>query len=470
MARNGRGFSCTECSATSLKWLGRCPHCQQFGTMAEVAQPPSGSSAGTRTRGAASRPTTVAKPASELAELHTDRISTGAGEFDRVLGGGLVRGQVVLVAGEPGVGKSTLLLSVADRFSRSGSSRPVLYLSGEESAGQVGVRARRIGALADRLLVADENDLSAVLGHIEQHDPALVVVDSVQTLASPDVDGRAGGISQVAEVAAVLTRQAKARGVPTLLVGQSTRENSVAGPRALEHLVDTVLTFEGDPHTQVRLLRAVKNRYGPADEVVCYEQTDKGLTELADPSTLFRSSRDQVVPGTCPTVILEGRRPLLAEVQALVSPPTGQHPYRAVTGLDRSRVGMLSALTQREGALSLHQNDLFVATVAGLRITDPAVDLAICLAIYSAAESQPVPQGVIAFGEVALSGDLRPSGSLPQRLAEAHRLGYTLALVPDSAEIGDPPIRTIGVQRLEHAMAAAFDFGRAPANHSVELG
>jgi DNA repair protein RadA/Sms len=433
--------------------------------MVEVeAQSGRGTGPGTRTRAATVRPSRRARPASELTESEIVRASTGANEFDRVLGGGLVPGQVVLVAGEPGVGKSTLLLAVADRFgSTTAASRPVLYVSGEESAGQVGVRARRIGALSPNLLIADENDVATVLGHIEEHDPALVIVDSVQTLASPDVDGRAGGISQVAEVAAVLTRQAKARGVPTLLVGQSTRENSVAGPRALEHLVDTVLTFEGDPHTQVRLLRAVKNRYGPADEVVCYEQTDVGLAELADPSALFRSSRDTPVPGACATVILEGRRPLLAEIQALVAPPAGQHPYRAVNGLDRARVGMMAALTQREGALALHQNDLFVATVAGLRITDPAVDLATCLAIYSAATSQALPDGVVAFGEVALSGDMRPAGSLPMRLAEAHRLGYSTALVPHSAEIGRPPIRTIGVRRLEHAMAAAFEQSRTGA-------
>jgi DNA repair protein RadA/Sms len=436
--------------------------------MAEV-RPSAAAAAGSRTRTAASEPERPARTARELAGEQLPRTTTGAGEFDRVLGGGLVRGQVVLVAGEPGVGKSTLLLAVADSFSRRSDGRPVLYLSGEESAAQVGVRARRIGAMGDNLLIADENDVTAVLGHIEQHDPALVVIDSVQTLASPDIDGRAGGISQVAEVAAVLTRQAKARGVPTLLVGQSTRDNSVAGPRALEHLVDTVLTFEGDLHTQMRLLRAVKNRYGPADEVVCYEQTDSGLAELADPSSLFRSARDNPVPGTCATVILEGRRPLLAEIQALVAPPAGQHPARAVNGLDRARVGMLAALTQREGKLALHNRDLFVATVAGLRITDPAVDLATCLAMYSAERGTAVPDGVVAFGEVALSGDLRPSHSLPQRLAEAHRLGFTRALVPQSADTGRTPIATIRLRRLEHAMAAAFDPDHSRMNDTSSL-
>ena len=415
-----------------------------------------GRSSGTRTRltGYAS-PGRPARPITEVAAQRTPRIRSGAGEFDRVLGGGLVAGQVALVAGEPGVGKSTLLLDVADRFARTHAESVVLYVSGEESAEQIGVRAERIAATSPRLLVADETDLGTVLGHIEHHNPALIVVDSVQTLASPDIDGRAGGIAQVSEVAAVLTRQAKARGVPTLLVGQSTRENSIAGPRALEHLVDTVLTFEGDPHNQVRLLRAVKNRYGPADEVVCYEQTEHGLTELTDPSQLFRSSRDVPVAGTCATVTLEGRRPLSAEIQALLSPRASDQDSgrRIVSGLDSSRVSMLAAISQREGALSFGRSDLYVATVAGLRITDPASDLAVCLAVHSAAQDCAVSPELVAFGEVALSGDVRPCHSMTQRLGEAARLGFSVALVPDTADVSGAPLRTIPVRRLEHAMA-----------------
>lgn len=419
--------------------------------------PPTAALTGTRTRrmsgtGAPARP---AQPISTVAAQRTPRVRTSATEFDRVLGGGLVAGQVVLVAGEPGVGKSTLLLDVAHRFASQLRNSVVLYVSGEESAEQIGVRAERIGATNERLLVADETDLATVLAHIEHHNPQLVVVDSVQTLASPEIDGRAGGISQVSEVAAVLTRQAKARGVPTLLVGQSTRENSIAGPRALEHLVDTVLTFEGDPHTQVRLLRAVKNRYGPADEVVCYEQTEHGLSELADPSQLFRSVRDVPVTGTCSTVTLEGRRPISAEIQALLSPraPEQDSGRRIVAGLDAARTSMLAALTQREGGVGFFRSDLYVATVAGLRITDPAADLATCLAIFSAAQDAVVPSELVALGEVALSGDIRPCHSMSQRLGEAARLGYTTALVPDSADVTGSPIRTIRLRRLEHAMA-----------------
>lgn len=445
-------YVCSGCQASSLRWVGRCPRCQEFGTMVEQSP----AATGTRSRRTGGGPPArAARPITAVAAQRTPRVRTGAGEFDRVLGGGLVAGQVVLVAGEPGVGKSTLLLEVADRFARQHPDAVVLYVSGEESAEQIGVRAQRIGATSATLLVADETDLGTALGHIEHHNPQLIVVDSVQTLASPDVDGRAGGISQVSEVAAVLTRQAKARGVPTLLVGQSTRENSIAGPRALEHLVDTVLTFEGDPHTQVRLLRAVKNRYGPADEVVCYEQTEAGLSELADPSQLFRSVREVPVTGTCATVTLEGRRPLSAEIQALLSPraPDQDSGRRIVSGLESSRVSMLAALSQREGGLSFGRSDLYVATVAGLRITDPTADLATCLAIFSAATDTVVPSGLVALGEVALSGDLRPCHSMAQRLAEAARLGFTTALVPDSADITTAPIRTIPIRRLEHAMA-----------------
>lgn len=408
----------------------------------------------------AKAPSRPARPITEVAAQRTPRIPSGAGEFDRVLGGGLVAGQVALVAGEPGVGKSTLLLDVADRFARTHPNSTVLYVSGEESAEQIGVRAERITATSAGLLVADETDLGTVLGHIQHLTPGLIVVDSVQTLASPDIDGRAGGIAQVSEVAAVLTRQAKARGIPTLLVGQSTRENSIAGPRALEHLVDTVLTFEGDPHTQVRLLRAVKNRYGPADEVVCYEQTEHGLTELADPSRLFRSARDIPVPGTCATVTLEGRRPLSAEIQALLAPraPDQDNGRRIVSGLDTSRVSMLAAISQREGALTFGRSDLYVATVAGLRITDPASDLAVCLAVHSAVQETPVSSELVAFGEVALSGDVRPCHSMTQRLNEAARLGFAVALVPDTADVSGAPLRTIPVRRLEHAMATIDSF------------
>jgi DNA repair protein RadA/Sms len=453
------GFRCTECGWTSPKWVGRCGECQAWGTVAEVVG--AAPSSGLRARTSGISPTRAARPVSEIAEEHVVRAITGLGEFDRVLGGGLVPGQVVLVAGEPGVGKSTLLLEVGHRYAEGGTGT-VLYISGEESVEQIGVRARRIGADSPRLLLADENDLATLLGHIEEHDPALVIVDSVQTIASADVEGRAGGMTQVVEVTQVLSRVAKSRRMPLLVIGQSTKDSSIAGPRALEHLVDTVLTFEGDRHTALRLLRAVKNRYGPADEIVCFEQADDGLREVVDPSDLFREQRDRPVPGTCVTVTMEGRRPMLAEVQSLVTSQAMPNPRRGVTGLDAQRIAMLVAVTERSSRRRLSDRDVFVATVGGAKVTDPAADLAVCLAIASASFERPLSSDVVALGEVALSGDVRPVAFLAQRVAEATRMGYARILVPRGSvsrlpkpdtrqALGDRP-RITEVAHLEDAL------------------
>lgn len=375
-----------------------------------------------------STPARTARPVNEVSTEQLARIPTGAAEFDRALGGGLVSGQVVLIAGEPGVGKSTLLLAVSQAFAKGG--RTVLYVTGEESIDQIGIRAQRIGALAPTLLVADESDVHGILQLIGHHKPALVIVDSVQTISSADVDGRPGGVAQVLEVTQALTKAAKQRGVPLLLIGQSTRENSVAGPRALEHLVDTLLTFEGDRATSLRLLRTAKNRYGPADEFVCFEQTEAGLREVSDPSELFRGHRDEPVPGTCVTVTMEGRRALLAEIQALVSQSNLPSPRRVVTGMDTTRIITLAAVTEKAGLGGLSQVDIFIATVGGAQIADPAADLAVCLAMASSKRNAPMPADVLAIGEVALSGDVRPVPFLAQRVAEARRLGYQRILVP----------------------------------------
>ena len=486
------GFRCTECGWTSPKWVGRCGECQAWGTVAEVSAPTSGSGLKARTDGVA--PTRAARPVSQIAEQEVVRSSSGIGEFDRVLGGGLVPGQVVLVAGEPGVGKSTLLLAVghhvAERLARrdahaaSGRNGPaagtslgdrgaagewdagvtggrstVLYVSGEESVEQIGVRARRIGADSERLLLADENDLATLLGHIEEHDPALIVVDSVQTIASADVEGRAGGVSQVVEVTQVLSRVAKSRRTPMLIVGQSTKESSIAGPRALEHLVDTVLTFEGDRHTSLRLLRAVKNRYGPADEIVCFEQAEDGLREVTDPSDLFREHRDKPVPGVCVTVTMEGRRPMLAEVQSLVTEAATPNPRRGVSGLDAARVAMLVAVTERSVRRRISDKEVYVATVGGAKLADPACDLAVCLAIASASLGRALHGDVLAIGEVALSGDVRPVPFLAQRVAEARRLGFERILVPrgTKAKLPASETRIDGVRLTEvHHLEDAF--------------
>ena len=438
-------FRCSECGWTSSKWVGRCGECQAWGSVAEITVT---ANTGLKSRTSGVAPTRRALPVSEVTKEKVSRSQTGFGEFDRVIGGGLVPGQVVLVAGEPGVGKSTLLLAVAHHVAEGRTQPTVLYVSGEESVEQIGVRARRIGADSERLLLADENDLATLLGHIEEHDPGLVVVDSVQTIASGEIDGRAGGVSQVVEVTQVLSRVAKSRRMPLLLVGQSTKQDSVAGPRALEHLVDTVLTFDGDRNSMLRLLRATKNRYGPADEIVCFEQADDGLREVRDPSDLFRAQRDKPVPGTCVTVTIEGRRPMLAEIQALVT-ATSPAPRRGVTGLDSNRVAMLVAVTERAGPAKL-SGDVFVATVGGAKISDPGADLAVCIALASAAVGLPMPADVLAIGEVALSGDIRPVPYLTQRVTEAARLGYRRVLVPRGTRRTLPRIDGVEFSEVAH--------------------
>lgn len=434
MAKTKPSYECSACGAASLRWTGKCVKCGEFGTVAEVAQTAPAPGRRASTQGAI--PLSPARPVSAVtAQGPVRRISTGIGEFDRVLGGGLVAGQVLLVSGEPGAGKSTLLLTVSHSIAET-TGKPALYISGEESVDQIAVRAARIGVDSEQLFIADETDLANVIGHIDAlgTDVSLVIVDSVQTIASADVDGRAGGVAQVMEVAQALTRVAKDRGIPICLVGQVTKESTVAGPRALEHICDATLSLDGDRQTSLRLLRAVKNRYGPADEVACFEQTDRGMVEVVDPSMLFREERQAPVPGTCVTVTIEGRRAMLAEVQALVAPTTNPNPRRGVSGLDSSRVAMLVAITERVAGLKLADKDVFVATVGGIRLSDPSTDLATCLAISSAGKDLPIPLNVAAIGEVTLSGDIRRVPMINQRVAEATRLGYTHILAPSGTK------------------------------------
>jgi DNA repair protein RadA/Sms len=331
------------------------------------------------------------------------------------------------------VGKSTLLLSVASNYA-SGldgfDRRTVLYVTGEESAGQVRLRAERVGALAPSLLLAAETDLATVLGHLEACEPALLVVDSVQTIASAEVDGAPGGVSQVREVAAALIAAAKERQVPVLLVGHVTKDGTVAGPRTLEHLVDVVCQFEGDRHSRLRMVRAVKNRYGPTDEVGCFELSETGIVGLSDPSGLFLSHLGAGVPGTCVTVTVEGRRPLALEIQSLVAPSPLANPRRTTSGLESSRLAMILAVLHRHGGLRLADQDVYVSTIGGARITEPAADLATALAIVSARTGEPLPAGTVAVGEVGLAGDIRPVTALDRRLSEAARLGFRRAVVP----------------------------------------
>jgi DNA repair protein RadA/Sms len=412
-------YRCGECGWTSAKWLGRCGECQAWGSMAEGGAAPAASVQ-------AVTPLRAAVPITEVDAVAIRRSKTGIGELDRVLGGGLVPGSVVLLAGEPGVGKSTLLLAAAAGWARDHG--PTLYVTGEESAGQVRLRALRTGSNHRDLYLAAETDLATVLGHIDQVEPALVVVDSVQTIAA-DGDGSVGGVAQVKAVASALAQVAKRRGLPVILVGHVTKDGSVAGPRTLEHLVDVVISFEGDPHSGFRLIRATKNRFGPADEVGCFELTEGGIREVPDPSGHFRNPAGDPVTGTALAVTLEGRRPLLAEIQALVA-PTAAPPRRVAHGLDSGRLAMVLAVLQRRAKIKLHVQDVYASTVGGARLTDPACDLALASAIVSAAKDCPVPAGYVALGEIGLAGELRRVPALMKRLGEAARLGVTQAIVP----------------------------------------
>ncbi|MEW2439236.1 DNA repair protein RadA [Streptomyces caniferus] len=424
-------YRCTECGWTTAKWLGRCPECQAWGTVEEFGGAPA-----VRTT-APGRVTTAAVPIGQIDGRQATARSTGVPELDRVLGGGLVPGAVVLLAGEPGVGKSTLLLDVAAKA--ASDAHRTLYVTGEESASQVRLRADRIGALDDHLYLAAETDLSAVLGHLDTVKPSLLVLDSVQTVASPEIEGAPGGMAQVREVAGALIRASKERGMSTLLVGHVTKDGAIAGPRLLEHLVDVVLHFEGDRHARLRLVRGVKNRYGTTDEVGCFELHDEGITGLADPSGLFLTRRAEPVPGTCLTVTLEGRRPLVAEVQALTVDSQIPSPRRTTSGLETSRVSMMLAVLEQRGRISaLGKRDIYSATVGGVRLTEPAADLAVALALASAASDTPLPKNLVAIGEVGLAGEVRRVTGVQRRLSEAARLGFTHALVPsDPGKIPD---------------------------------
>lgn len=449
MAKKNVSYVCTECGWSGGKWYGRCPECGQWGTIEEFheASTPAGSrtpAPGRTSRTAVSLPNvqSAAQPITAIDTDSVNRLGTGFEEFDRVLGGGIVPGSVVLIAGEPGIGKSTLLLETAGNIAKTNTSGTVLYISGEESQAQVRLRASRINAVEENLLLASTTDLSTVLGLIETVKPKLAIVDSAQTIVSQDVDGISGGSTQVREVASALIDTAKSLDVPVLLVGHVTKDGTIAGPRTLEHLVDVVCQFEGESQTALRLLRAVKNRFGPTDEVGCFDMSGIGIEEVRDPAGLFLSSQSEPVEGTCVTFTLDGHRSLPVEVQALVTNSVLPTPRRAVNGVDSNRIAMLVAVLYRHGGISLLQNDLYISTIAGGTAKEPSCDLAIVAALASAALSRPIDRNTCAVGEISLTGQVRPVPRLEYRLREAARLGFTKAIVP----VTQKPLHVDGMQ------------------------
>lgn len=455
-SRSTNAYKCTECGWTTAKWVGRCGECQSWGTIEEAG------GAVTAKTTVASKVQTPAKPIADVDSTVARYLSTGNPEFDRVLGGGLVPGAVILMAGEPGVGKSTLLLDVAATFARTpheGRHHNVLYVTGEESAAQVKLRADRIGAVAQTLYLTSETDLGTALAHIEDVNPSLLIVDSVQTLASTEVEGSAGGVTQVREVAASIIAAAKARNMCTLLVGHVTKEGTIAGPRLLEHLVDVVCQFEGDKHSAIRMLRAIKNRFGPTDEVGCFDMHEDGIAPVTDPSGLFVSRTAHPVSGTCVTVTMEGRRPLLAEIQALLDQSATPQPRRTTSGLDSARIAMLLAVLQKRAGFGVGKLDCYISTVGGAKISEPAVDLAAVMALASAAQDKPLPRKLAVFGEVGLAGEVRAVPGIRQRIAEVARLGFTHVIVPASPTgVGEVPagVAVREVASLQEAIALLF--------------
>ncbi|WP_156686312.1 DNA repair protein RadA [Mycobacterium sp. Marseille-P9652] len=449
MANARSQYRCSECRHVTAKWVGRCMECGTWGTVEEVAVL---SAVAGGARRSALAPASRAVPISSVEPNASRHRSTGVGELDRVLGGGVVPGSVTLLAGDPGVGKSTLLLKVAHRWAEAGQR--ALYISGEESAGQIRLRADRIGCGGDEVYLAAESDVHTVLDHIATVRPALVIVDSVQTMSTREADGVAGGVTQVRAVTAALTAAAKANGVALILVGHVTKDGAIAGPRSLEHLVDVVLHFEGDRNGSVRMVRGIKNRFGAADEVGCFMLHDNGIEGVSDPSNLFLDQRPAPVPGTAITVTLDGKRPLIGEVQALLATPPGGSPRRAVSGIDHARAAMITAVLEKHGRLNLAVNDIYLSTVGGMRLTDPSSDLAVAVALASAYLNRPLPTTAVMIGEVGLAGDLRRVSGMERRLSEAARQGFDVALIPD----GDDPRREIvpnGMRALRALTIAA---------------
>ena len=445
MAKDKTLFSCSDCGGTSPKWLGKCPHCNAWNTLVESVVSDSGTSKNRYSERAGLAPASAVMALSAIEAQDMQRTPTGQDELDRVLGGGMVEGGVVLIGGDPGIGKSTLLLQALDGLQRSGQN--TLYVTGEESGAQVALRARRLGLDNSQVNVLAETQLDKIMATLQAQSPQVAVIDSIQTVYSDQLTSAPGSVAQVRECAAHLTRLAKSSGTTVVLVGHVTKEGALAGPRVLEHMVDTVLYFEGDTHSSYRLVRAIKNRFGAVNEIGVFAMTEKGLKGVSNPSAIFLSQHTEPVPGSCVMVTLEGTRPLLVEIQALVD-SGGPSPRRLSVGLDRDRLAMLLAVLHRHAGVACMDQDVFVNAVGGVRISEPAADLAVMLAIQSSLRGKPLPRGFLAFGEVGLAGEVRPAPRGQERLKEAAKLGFSVALIP-KANMPKKPIEGLTIHAVE---------------------
>jgi DNA repair protein RadA/Sms len=437
-------YVCSDCGATALQWFGACPSCGAAGTLTETV-----SDRGGVKRMAGAAPATISL--SEVRTRELERLSTGIDELDRVLGGGLVAGQVVLIGGDPGIGKSTLLLQA---LASMGATSTTLYISGEESAEQVAMRARRLALELSAVQLIGEIQLERIAATLDAQRPQVAVVDSIQTLWSEALQSAPGSVAQVRECAAQLARHAKKSGTALFIIGHVTKEGAIAGPRVLEHIVDTVLYFEGDPHSSFRLVRAVKNRFGAVNELGVFAMTDRGLRAVSNPSALFLSHHEKNVPGSCVLATLEGTRPLLVEIQALVDSAHTPNPRRLSVGLEQNRLAMLLAVLHRHAGIATWEQDVFVNAVGGVRIGEPAADLAVCLAVVSSLTDRAIRHKTVVFGEVGLAGEVRPAPRGQDRLKEAAKLGFEKAIVPKAnlpkGKIGG--IEVISVERVDQAV------------------
>jgi DNA repair protein RadA/Sms len=450
MAKEKTLYVCNDCGGTSPKWLGKCPACGAWNTLVEsVAEAASGPS---KNRFAGLTPAAPVAVLSEIEAQDIPRTPTGQEELDRVLGGGIVEGGVTLIGGDPGIGKSTLLLQALDALQRAGLR--TLYVTGEESGAQVALRSRRLGLNASQVRVQAETQLEKILSTLQAEQPAVCVIDSIQTVYSDQLTSAPGSVAQVRECSAHLTRVAKSSGISIILVGHVTKDGTLAGPRVLEHMVDTVLYFEGDTHSSFRLVRAIKNRFGAVNEIGVFAMTEKGLKGVSNPSAIFLSQHSEPVPGSCVMVTLEGTRPMLVEIQALVD-SGGPSPRRLSVGLDRDRLAMLLAVLHRHAGVATGDQDVFVNAVGGVRITEPAADLAVMLAIQSSLRGKPLPKGFFAFGEVGLAGEVRPAPRGQERLKEAAKLGFSIAVVPKANAPKKAPegLTVHAVERVEEAVS-----------------